>query len=128
MASAGGLLLLIPLALVLSLGVGRFAGLGTFGLGLATAIALWTEVLGLSIYLSRASFFQRFGSIFRIDRPQAAPIRALLALGLPMAFAWQMEGGLFIVVALFMGQIGGDWAAAHQIAISVASVAFMMPR
>jgi MATE family multidrug resistance protein len=26
-----------------------------------------------------------------------------------------------------MGRIGGDWAAAHQIAISVASVAFMVP-
>jgi MATE family multidrug resistance protein len=126
-ASTAGLLLLIPLALLLSLGVGRFAGLGTFGLGLATAIALWTEVVGLSLYLSRAQFFVRFGSIFRLDRPRAAPIKALLALGLPMAFAWQMEGGLFIVVALFMGQIGGDWAAAHQIAISVASVAFMIP-
>lgn len=126
-ASTMGLVLLVPLAILLAFGAGPIPALGTFGLGLATAIVLSCEVIGLAWYLQRASWFKRFGSILRIDRPQREPIRALLALGLPMAFAWEMEGGLFFVVALLMGRIGGDWAAAHQIAISVASVAFMVP-
>ncbi len=126
-ASTLGLVLLVPLAILLAFGAGPVPALGTFGLGLATAISLTVEVIGLAWYLHRASWFKRFGSILKLDRPQAEPIKALLALGLPMAFAWQMEGGLFIVVALLMGRIGGDWAAAHQIAISVASVAFMVP-
>lgn len=128
MIAAGlGLLLLVPLASALAFGWGPLPALGTFGLGLATAIVLWIEALGLAIYLHRGRFYRRFGSILPGGRPQAEPIRALLAIGLPMAFAWQMEGGLFIVVALLMGRIGGDWAAAHQIAINVASVAFMIP-
>ncbi|MFO1496743.1 MAG: MATE family efflux transporter [Lysobacterales bacterium] len=126
-AATSGLLILIPLALVLSLGWRGLGGYGTFGLGLATAIALWLQLIGLALYLSRAAHFRRFGPILQLDAPRAEPIRALLALGLPMAFAWQMEGGLFIVVALLMGRIGGDWAAAHQIAINVASVTFMIP-
>lgn len=126
-ASSLGLLALVPLATVLAFGAGPVPALGTFGLGLATAITLTLEVIGLAWYLHRASWFRRFGSILNFDRPQREPIRALLAIGLPMAFAWQMEGGLFIAVALLMGRIGGDWAAAHQIAISVASVAFMVP-
>ncbi len=126
-ASTLGLVLLVPLAILLAFGAGPIPALGTFGLGLATAIVLTVEAIGLAWYLHRAEWFQRFGSILELDRPQREPIRALLAIGLPMAFAWQMEGGLFIVVALLMGRIGGDWAAAHQIAISVASVAFMVP-
>lgn len=128
MVAAGlGLLLLIPLASALAFGYGPFPRLGTFGLGLATATALWVQTIGLAIYLRRAQFFRHFGSILPREGPRAKPIKALLGIGLPMAFAWQMEGGLFIVVALLMGRIGGDWAAAHQIAVNVASVAFMIP-
>lgn len=126
-AAFGGLMVLIPIAWALAFGFGPIPALGTFGLGLATAIALLLESVGLAIYLQRAEYFRRFGSILVLERPRAEPIKALLGVGLPMAFAWQMEGGLFIVVALLMGRIGGDWAAAHQIAINVASVAFMIP-
>lgn len=123
----GGLLLLIPLAIAMGLGFGPIPALGTYGLGLATALVLWLQALTLLAYLARASYFRRFGNLLRIDRLDPEPVRALLALGLPIAFAWMMEGGLFITVALLMGRIGADWAAAHQIAVNVASVAFMIP-
>ena len=38
-----------------------------------------------------------------------------------------MEGSLFIVTALLIGRLGGVEAAAHQIAINVASLCFMIP-
>jgi MATE family multidrug resistance protein len=38
-----------------------------------------------------------------------------------------MEGGLFIVTALLIGRLGDVPAAAHQIAINVASLCFMVP-
>src|SRR3546814_9775643 len=38
-----------------------------------------------------------------------------------------MEGGLFIVTALLIGRLGEVPAAAHQIAINVASLCFMVP-
>ncbi|GMU44018.1 MAG: MATE family efflux transporter [Xanthomonadales bacterium] len=125
--SALGLVALVPLAIWMALGGAGMPPLGTFGLGLATALVLWLEAISLALYLHRAHWFRRFGSILEFPRPDPQALRALLGIGLPMAFSWQMEGGLFIVVALLMGRIGGDWAAAHQIAINVASVAFMIP-
>ena len=38
-----------------------------------------------------------------------------------------MEGSLFIVTALLIGRLGAVPAAAHQIAINVASLCFMVP-
>jgi len=38
-----------------------------------------------------------------------------------------MEGGLFIVTALLIGRLGANEAAAHQIAINVAQLCFMIP-
>src|SRR3546814_14863752 len=38
-----------------------------------------------------------------------------------------MEGGLFIVTALLIGRLGEVPAAAHQIAINVAPLCFMVP-
>ena len=38
-----------------------------------------------------------------------------------------MEGSLFIVTALLIGRLGEVPAAAHQIAINVASLCFMIP-
>lgn len=44
-----------------------------------------------------------------------------------MGFAIVMEGGLFIAAALLIGSLGAEVVAAHQVAINVASVAFMVP-
>ena len=38
-----------------------------------------------------------------------------------------MEGGLFIITALLIGRIGAVEASAHQIAINVAQLCFMIP-
>src|SRR3546814_20165811 len=61
------------------------------------------------------------------DRPHCATIRGLLSTGLPIGVTVLMEGGLFIVTALLIGRLGEVPAAAHQIAINVASLCFMVP-
>ena len=50
-----------------------------------------------------------------------------LATGLPIGVTWLMEGGLFVATALLIGRLGAVPAAAHQIAINVASLCFMVP-
>jgi MATE family multidrug resistance protein len=54
-------------------------------------------------------------------------LRNLLATGLPIGVTVMMEGSLFIVTALLIGRLGGVEVAAHQIAINVASLCFMIP-
>ena len=98
----GGLLVLLPLGYALTFGAFGFAECGAGGLGVASSIMLW-------------------------DPPRRREIAALLRTGLPIGVTVAMEGGLFIVTALLIGRIGELEVAAHQIAINVASLCFMVP-
>lgn len=61
-----------------------------------------------------------------LDRNEIRAIeRKLLVLGLPIGLQLAAEVGIFSLVALLMGRIGGRAAAAHQIAINLASLSFM---
>ncbi len=51
--------------------------------------------------------------------------RKLVRLGVPIGLQLAAEVGIFSLVALLMGRIGGRAAAAHQIAINLASLSFM---
>ena len=48
-------------------------------------------------------------------------------MGFPIGGAVVMETGLFAASTLFMGLIGTAQLAAHQIALQLASIAFMVP-
>jgi MATE family multidrug resistance protein len=122
-----GLALLLPLGYVLMYGRFGFPRLGAVGCGYATAAALWLQVLCFGTYLARRPHYRPFALFARFELPRPRAIWALLALGLPMGAAVLMEAGLFISVALLIGSLGGLPVAAHQIAINVASVAFMVP-
>ncbi|MFZ2753508.1 MAG: MATE family efflux transporter [Lysobacteraceae bacterium] len=123
----GGLLLLIPTGYGLTFGLAGLPALGAGGLGLASALVMWLQAVGLIAYLARARRFRELHLLDRYDPPRWPPIRGLLALGLPIGFTWLMEGGLFVATALVIGRLGAVPAAAHQIAINVSSLCFMVP-
>jgi MATE family, multidrug efflux pump len=54
-------------------------------------------------------------------------LRELIAIGLPISGALMLEWGLFSSGALLMGWIGTTALAAHQIALQVATILFMVP-
>jgi MATE family multidrug resistance protein len=55
------------------------------------------------------------------------PLARMLKLGLPIGVQMMLEGGAFNVVALLMGWLGVIQVAAHQIALNLASLTFMVP-
>lgn len=126
-AGIAGLVLLAPLGYVLMFGAGPVPALGATGLGVATAIVLWLQAAGFLLYLARSPRFAGLGLFARFDWPHWPTIRSLLALGLPMGVSIFMEGSLFVATALLIGRIGAVDVAAHQIALNVASVCFMLP-
>jgi multidrug resistance protein, MATE family len=123
----GGLLVLVPTGYALTFGLGGLPALGAGGLGVASSLVMWLQVLGMLAYLSRTRRFADLHLLDRYDPPRWPQIRGLLALGLPIGFTWLMEGGLFVATALVIGRLGEVPAAAHQIAINVASLCFMVP-
>jgi MATE family multidrug resistance protein len=118
-----GLVLLAPLGYGLMFGL----GLGAAGLGYAVAMTLYCQTVALWLYLWHSPRFADLGLFTHFEPPRWAPIRSLLTLGLPMGVSVFMEGSLFVVTALLIGQLGTTQIAAHQIAILVASLAFMVP-
>jgi MATE family multidrug resistance protein len=110
----GGLLLLLPLGYGLTFGI-------------ASAAMMWTQAIAAAVYLVRSSRFRDLGLFARFEPPSWAPIRQQLAVGLPIGFTWLMEGGLFVATALLIGRLGDVPAAAHQIAINLCSLGFMVP-
>lgn len=123
----GGLVLLVPLGYVFTFGKFGIPELGAAGLGYASSIMMWVQALAFAFYLSRSRRFAEMQLFGRFDPPQWPQIRGLLRTGLPIGVTVAMEGSLFIVTALLIGRLDGVSAAAHQIAINVASLCFMIP-
>lgn len=122
-----GLVVLVPLGYGLAFGAWGLPELAAGGLGYATAIVLWLQAFGFLAYLRLAPRYADLALFARWDPPRWGPIRDLLRVGLPMGVTVFMEGSLFVATALVIGRIGATEIAAHSIAITVASAAFMIP-
>lgn len=123
----GGLLVLAPLGYVLANGKLGFPELGAEGLGIASAAMMWLQAVIFAVYLWRTRRFAHLQLFAHFEGPRASAIGDLLRTGLPIGITVLMEGGLFIVTALLIGRLGANEAAAHQIAINVAQLCFMIP-
>lgn len=123
----GGLLVLAPLGYVLTYGRLGFAEHGAQGLGIASAIMMWLQASAFALYLWRSRRFARLQLFAHLEGPRWGAIADLLRTGLPIGITVLMEGGLFIVTALLIGRLGATEAAAHQIAINVSQLCFMIP-
>ena len=101
--------------------------LGLFGAGLAHSIVnLGTFLAALWFATRRRPFrkYQVLGHIWRIDWTL---MRQLVAVGGPISISFLLEYGLFGAAALLMGLISTTALAAHQIALQVTAILFMVP-
>lgn len=94
----------------------------------------WASVLGgLSMAGVYAGLYLRLPQlralrVFRSGWPRLQPdVREVLRLGLPIALIVAAESWMFNIGALLMARFGGEVIAAHQVAINVAALAFMVP-
>lgn len=124
---AGGLLVLWPLGYALTFGAFGLPEMGAGGLGIASSVMLWLQALAFACVLQRSRRLRDVHPFARLDAPSSQVLARLLSTGLPIGFTVLMEGGLFIATALLIGRLGTVPAAAHQIAINVASLCFMVP-
>ena len=122
-----GLLLLAPLDYVLIYGKLGLPPLGAHGSGIATATALWLQLGAFALYLRWSRRYRDLHLGARLERPDPRAIGALLHLGVPMGVSLLMEAGLFVAAALLIARLGQDAVASHQIALNVATIAFMVP-
>lgn len=122
-----GLVALAPIGYVLMYGGFGLPARGAQGSGMATAVVLWLQLAAFALYIARRQRYRPFAPFARFEWPRPELIFDLLRLGVPMGISLLMEASLFIAAALLIGSLGAQSVAGHQIAINVASVAFMLP-
>jgi MATE family multidrug resistance protein len=99
--------------------------MGAVGSGWASTVSRWVGALVLLAaawrYLRTLLLPARPGVLAR------GPLWRMLRLGLPVGVQQQLEAAAFGVIGLLMGLFGTVEVAAHQVAINLASLTFMVP-
>ena len=108
---------------------GKFGlpALGAVGTGVATACVHWLVFGFMWQYVRRHRIYRPYAPLSRFERADPARLREILRLGVPISGSVLAEGGLFSAAALILGTFGATIIAAHAIAISYASLMFMVP-
>ena len=102
-----------------------FPALGVLGSAWATTVSRWIMTL-----LLLALGWRQLKPYLRGVAPNLFDLRPLgrmLKLGTPIGAQMVLEAGVFSTVALLMGWLGVVQVAAHQVAINLASLTFMVP-
>lgn len=123
----GGVLLNIVLNWIMIFGKLGCPALGFEGAAWATLISR-TAILGaMMFWLRRAKGLEDWVPRRWVRGTSRREVLAMLSLGFPASAQMLFEVGAFSFAALLMGRIGPDAMAAHQIAVTLAATAFMVP-
>ena len=126
----GGLAAKVPLSAMLVFGVPALGlpPMGVVGCGIATALAMWAQVLLAWRVMRRDAFYAPYQIWGRgLDRPARAPLLAQLKLGVPLGASILVEVTGFAFMALFIARLGTTAVAGHQLAVNLVSLLFMVP-
>lgn len=99
--------------------------LGVTGAAISTTIGRW-----ILPFVLLALAWRELRPALRPLRPEVielAPLGRMLRLGLPIGIQTALEFTAFGAVGLMMGRLGTIPVAAHQVAINLASLTFMVP-
>ncbi len=99
--------------------------LGALGSAWSTTISRFGMTAGLGALAWRR--LRPHLAPLRPDTLAPAPLARMVALGAPIGAQMQLEFGVFGAIGLLMGRMGTVPVAAHQIALNLASLTFMVP-
>ncbi|RKP52762.1 MATE family efflux transporter [Trinickia fusca] len=98
--------------------------LGLLGSATATTVTIWLTTITLVALMHGRARFRHFVTA---ARPNVPLMGELFGIGWPVAITYGVESTLFLATGLMIGLLGEKQLAAHQIALNVASVSFMVP-
>ncbi|MFD2581863.1 MATE family efflux transporter [Pedobacter vanadiisoli] len=116
----------IILGIIFVKGMFGIKPMGVSGVGLSTLIDRLLMATVMSVYVLRSQHFKKYLTSFRAtfyDRLRAIKIAKI---GMPVAMQYSFEISAFSGAAVLIGTIGAAEQAAHQIAISLAAMTYMI--
>ncbi len=122
-----GILLNIPANYVFIYGLWGVPKMGGAGCGWASAIVMTSMMLVLLAYVLYAPHFAKTRLLQGELKPALGLIWHISKLGFPIGAAIFFEVSLFSCIAVLVSPLGELVVAAHQVALSVTSLLFMIP-
>src|SRR5690606_39052709 len=121
-----GNVLNIILAIIFVKGMFGIPPMGVSGVGYSTLIdrSLMAIVMGCYVFYSKdfRPYIKHF-ALRQLDRARSARI---LKIGSPVAMQYVFEIGAFAAAAIMAGTLGATEQAAHQVAINLAAITYML--
>lgn len=107
-------------------GWGPFPELGLMGAAVSTLSTRFLMLGGMAWYIRKQAKFQRYWQHWRSVQVDWSTIREILSIGVPSGLQYVFEAGAFAMSGVIVGMIGPVQQAAHQIALNIASISYMM--
>jgi MATE family, multidrug efflux pump len=103
-----------------------FPALGLDGAGWATFTSRSFMAVSLMFYVMNKKYFRQYDVSFHFKNINLPVIKKILSVGLPSGVQYFFEVGAFAFAVIMIGWLGTEQLAAHQIAINLASISFMV--
>ncbi|WP_299248120.1 MATE family efflux transporter [uncultured Cytophaga sp.] len=124
--SIGGNLLNIVLNVVLLYGYWGLPELGLFGIAYATLISRFFMAVAITIYFMLAKEYVDYRKMYRSIRFDSKTLIQVFKKSYPVGLQMSFESSAFSLSAILVGMFGTIQIAAHQIALNLASVTYMI--
>lgn len=121
-----GNVLNVVLAIIFVKGMFGIKPMGISGVGFATLIDRILMMIVMAFYVLKSKYFKDYILHFSFFSVQTERIKSILKLGLPVAFQYVFEVSAFAGASLIAGKIGALEQASHNVAITLASMTYMM--
>ena len=100
--------------------------MGVSGVGWSTLTDRCVMAIVMAIYVIRSKHFRAYLKSFTISSIDRIRSLSILKIGAPVAMQYTFEVSAFSAAAIFIGTIGAVEQAAHQVAINMVSMTYMM--
>lgn len=104
-----------------------FPALGGVGCAVGSVLGLWFNLWAMVVWIYLAPAYRTTFPFSRWERPNWQVIGNLLRIGTPIGVTYFAEASTFSLVGLLVARFGAVTIAAHSIALSFASLVFMVP-
>ena len=122
-----GMLLNIPLDLIFVYGWFGAPKLGGIGCGIATSIVSFIMMISIFVYINYSKNYKKTMPFSRFSLPSLKTTKEVFKLGLPIGLGIFIELSMFSGAAIILSVLGEIVVASHSVAISIASLFFMVP-
>ncbi len=104
-----------------------FPKLGLMGAGIASACSYTFSFVAMIVVVLASAELRKYRIFLRFFRPDWDKFAELFRLGMPIGVTMLFEVALFNASVLMMGTFGTASVAAHQVALNLCSLTFMVP-